>query len=842
MRLHAKLILVLIPLIALPLAVLGWVAYSQQRDSVEKDTVRQLGTLVHEAERHFQARLEAARADVLLFASSRALHRYMLVEDEAVRFRLLQPALLKLFASYQLANPEYYEIRVLLPDGYEDTRAVSSQIPNVTDEEAETGYFSAMSQAEANLLTQIVINPDNGEPAMIISHRIALVDPSVDPVLAKPKLRGYLVVTLDLSFLEPQAHDANTGSAGHLFFTTDGGHVLFQSDPTDHVHHHVMPENISADIIKSNKDGTLDQAVILGERFFMRGRSLHDDLNVLAMFPAHVLLESTRRIARLALALIIGSILLTATLLFSVLRSLLLAPLARLGQAAREVGAGNPVTDVGIDRNDELGQLASSFEEMSKNLQHSHDQIAHLAHHDSLTGLPNRRLFTEILERALVSARSGGETLALLFMDLDDFKRVNDSLGHQMGDDLLREVGERLSGVVRPDDCVALRSSRDTFDTVARLGGDEFILLLHGLRRGLDAATVARRLLDELARPIVLDGTELKVNASIGITLFPDDASDAEGLIKNADIAMYHAKEQSKNHYQFFTRELNTELVRRIEMEAALRRALEREELLLYYQPQVEVNTGEIEGIEALIRWRHPELGMVPPNEFIPLAEETGLILPIGHWVLQEACRQSKAWQDAGAKAVPVAVNVSARQFSGTELQGSIKEALESSGLAPEHLDVELTETSVMKEPESAIATLIALKQMGIRISMDDFGTGYSSLGILKRLPIDCLKIDKSFIDEVVGSGDDAAITVAIIAMAKSLGLHVIAEGVEQVSQLAFLRAQGCDMIQGYLISRPVPAEEMGSLLAAPATPLPSFEPNIPCGPDIPRRKLEVVR
>jgi diguanylate cyclase (GGDEF)-like protein len=472
-------------------------------------------------------------------------------------------------------------------------------------------------------------------------------------------------------------------------------------------------------------------------------------------------------------------------------------------------------------------------------LQQSHDRIAYLAHHDSLTGLPNRRLFIQILERALVNARRNGETLALLFMDLDDFKRVNDSLGHQVGDDLLRQVAERLDSVLRPDDCLVMRDSKQRSDTVARLGGDEFIMLLPALNQALDAASVARRLLDELARPLVLGGNELELNASIGITIFPDDAGTADELIKNADIAMYHAKEQGKNHYQFFTRSLNTELVKRIEMESALRKSLERHELLLHYQPQVDAVTGEIVGIEALIRWRHPELGLVAPNEFIPLAEETGLNVPIGEWVLWEACRQSKAWQDAGARAVPIAVNISARQFSGAGLERSIRKALNAAGLEPQQLELELTETSVMEAPEKAIRTLEALKEMGIRLSMDDFGTGYSSLGILKRLPIDCLKIDKSFVDEITSERDDAAITVAIIAMARSLGLYVIAEGVEHVGQLAFLRAHGCGIIQGYLVGRPIPAHEMTTLLSAPPKPLSSSAPADPSGG---ASRLEVVR
>ncbi len=841
MRLQAKIVLVVVPLIALPLAALGWVAFSQQRDSVMTDAVRQLNTLVAEADRNFGARLAAARADVALFANSHILRRYLLVDDEAQRFAVLQPGLLKLFASYQLANPEYYEIRVVLPDGYEDTRAAARSLPNVRDEEGGSAYFRNIAQSEADLLFQVLRNPDNGEPALMISHRIALVDMSVDPVLAKPKLRGYLLVTMALEFLRGHARNVADSDGARLLFADSSGRVLF--DGSNPNHEGTTIQTVPGELLVSADAGSLVQGQLDGEPFLLRGRRLHDDLHVVAIYPQSDLLSSTRRIAKVALALIVGSILLTGALIYGCLRSLVLRPLAQLGEAAHEVGSGRPVTDIGIRRRDEIGQLAASFEEMSQSLQNSHDQIAFLAHHDSLTGLPNRRLFTQILERALVNARRDGKMLALLFMDLDDFKHVNDSMGHQAGDQLLREIGARLSDTLRPSDCVALNEPQERSSSVARLGGDEFIVLMHGLERALDAASVARRILDKLASPIVLNGNPHKVNASLGITIFPDDAATADELIKNADIAMYHAKERGKDHYQFYTQALNTALIKRIEMEAALRLALAGDELLLEYQPQVHAATGEVIGIEALLRWRHPELGMVAPNDFIPLAEETGLIVPIGEWVLREACRQCKAWQANGAKPVIVAVNISARQFAGGDLDRVVQDVLQETGLSQECLDIELTESCVMKEPDEAIEILMRLKNMGIRISMDDFGTGYSSLSILSRLPVDCLKIDKSFVDEIRAPGDDSAITVAIISMAKSLGATVIAEGVEDVSQLAFLQAHGCDAIQGYLVSRPASADEIQRLLlCGPLIPPLPEEPVRRAALQSPIRQLEAVR
>jgi len=579
---------------------------------------------------------------------------------------------------------------------------------------------------------------------------------------------------------------------------------------------------------------TLQTIKHLGENFKIRGRRLHENLYLYAAIPEAAVLTSTHRIALIALAFVLGSIIITTALLYGFLRSLLLNPLARIEQAAREVGLGGRVTDIGIHRNDEVGQLAASFEEMSRNLQCSREQITHIAHHDHLTGLPNRHMITQVLERALVNARQNDEILGLLFLDLDNFKRVNDSLGHLAGDTLLREIAVRLTAVVRPEDYVVRQGSQETHSAVARLGGDEFIVLLPRLEKTLNAGAVARRTLDALALPILIEDNALEVSASIGIAVFPEDGRTASELIKCADIAMYHAKEHGKNHFQFYTRALNIALMDRIETERGLRKALLNDEFVLHYQPQVDALSGEIIGTEALLRWEHPERGQVMPGDFISTAEDSGLILPIGEWVLREACRQNKAWQNAGLKAVPVAVNVSARQFSSAELEDSVRRVLAETGLSSQYLGIELTETCVMERPEQAAATLTALSLLGIQVSLDDFGTGYSSLGSLKRMPIDMLKIDQSFVRDITTDNNDTAIIIAIIAMGHSLGLRIIAEGVDQVDQLRFLRANGCDQIQGFLISRPIPADSMAVLLATAPSPLPVLEAD--CSHQAPRR------
>jgi PAS domain S-box-containing protein len=441
------------------------------------------------------------------------------------------------------------------------------------------------------------------------------------------------------------------------------------------------------------------------------------------------------------------------------------------------------------------------------------EQIRYLAYYDSLTGLPNRTFYKELVSRALLLAKRHHWTIAIIFIDLDYFKRINDTLGHDIGDQLLLTVGNLVKTCIRKSDFIARSEGDELENVVARLGGDEFIVLLNEIAHAQDASRVARRILKELARPFTLAGHEVFVTASIGIALYPLDGTDAESLLKNADVAMYHAKNQGRNNYQFYTKSMNATSLQRLDLENDLRKALDRGEFLLYYQPTVDVQTRTIIGAEALVRWKHPNKGMISPGEFIPLAEETGLIVPIGEWVLRTACSQNRAWQHAGNTPFRVAVNLSGRQFDQEGLIEVVSNALRDTGLDPQYLELEITESTIMKNPEKAATTLQKLKGMGICLSIDDFGTGYSSLGNLRKFPIDTLKIDRSFVMNITTDSDDAAITTAIIAMAHSLKLGVIAEGVESEDQQSFLRERACDAVQGYLFSRPVPAEEFIKLV-----------------------------
>jgi diguanylate cyclase (GGDEF)-like protein/PAS domain S-box-containing protein len=433
-------------------------------------------------------------------------------------------------------------------------------------------------------------------------------------------------------------------------------------------------------------------------------------------------------------------------------------------------------------------------------------KMSYLAQHDSLTDLPNRVLLNDRLNEAITLSSRHHRMLAVLFLDIDRFKHINDSLGHVVGDRLLQSVARRLYTCVRSS------------DTVSRQGGDEFVILLWEVRHSEDAAVTAQKILQTVREPHQIGQHELHITASIGIVTYPDDGLDAETLMKNADFAMYHAKDSGRDNFQFFKSEINVRAIERQALEDQLRHAIEREELLLHYQPKINLATGGIIGIEALLRWRHPERGLVPPRQFIAIAEECSLIIPIGRWVLREACRQARVWQTSGLSPVCIAVNVSAVELRTPGFAAGVRDILKETGLPPHCLELELTETALVDDSRSIVDVLRELKEIGVLLALDDFGTGYSSLSYLKRFPIDALKIDQSFVRDITTDDDDAGIVTAVIGMGKNLHMRVVAEGVETRDQLAMLQEHGCPQGQGYYFSRPVPAKEFGQLLECGVT------------------------
>lgn len=461
--------------------------------------------------------------------------------------------------------------------------------------------------------------------------------------------------------------------------------------------------------------------------------------------------------------------------------------------------------------------LAGTIQDVTEH-EEARNEIRMLAYYDGLTGLPNRALFNETLQGALARARRRKAMLAVLFVDLDHFKRINDTMGHSAGDQLLEAVARRLREIVRTEDVLSRPESEEASE-VARLGGDEFILLAADLELPEDAAQVARRILEALRAPVALPGGEVFVSASVGISIYPQDGGDVEELFKNADAALYHAKDSGRNNYQFYSPRLNAAALERLNLERSLRLALENEEFVLHYQPQVAAREGRVIGVEALVRWQHPDLGLFSPDQFIGVAEETGLIQGIGEFVLREACSQLHTWAAAGLPLVRMAVNISGRQFRDPGFLDSVRAALGENRIPANRLELEITESVLMDEASAAVGVLESLAAEGLRIAIDDFGSGYSSLAYLKRFPIDALKIDRSFIRDITTDPDDAAIVTAVVALGHALDLEVIAEGVETPVQREYLHEHDCDLMQGYIFGKPMPAEEMEQLLRAQADP-----------------------
>jgi len=450
--------------------------------------------------------------------------------------------------------------------------------------------------------------------------------------------------------------------------------------------------------------------------------------------------------------------------------------------------------------NGSRNQVAALYRDITEQKRYE-EQLKHLATHDVLTGLANRTLLLDRLEQAIHYAHRSGRLVAALLFDLDRFKVINDSLGHNFGDQLLRAVAGRLQHCVRET------------DSVARLGGDEFVVILAEVADMKDIALVAGHLLEQLNRPYRVEDREIRLSASLGISLFPRDSDDSATLLRNADMAMYRAKRLERSSFLFYAPEMNQRLQETMELEEALRQALEQEQFLLHYQPKVNLATGQICGCEALVRWQHAQRGLISPAQFIPLAEETGLIVPLGDWVLRQACAQTCQWRNAGLQPVPVAVNLSARQFRKGDLTQRLQSILQHSGLAAGELELELTESMIMDNPQQAVQIMHELKQLGLSLSLDDFGTGYSSLNYLRRFPVDNLKIDRSFIRDVATDTSGASVVTSIIQIAHNLGLGAVAEGVETRDQLDFLRRCGCDQLQGYLFSKPLAAEDFAAFL-----------------------------
>ncbi|NND91449.1 MAG: EAL domain-containing protein [Granulosicoccus sp.] len=826
MKLQGKLLAVIVVAIVCAMLALASMAYAQLRQQSESDLFRQMQLLLEQTHQKTLTSLRTASANTLLFARSNLMERYVLIEDEVERYDLMQPALLRLFANYQQAYPEYKELRMILPDGYEDTRLAQAGLANLTEEEFDTPYFQDMRTHVNEQFSTILTYPDDQTTSLITSTTIRRRNAADGSFRSAGELRGFMTLTIDLPELGQQVINARIGQTGYLMALYRNGDVAFQSmqeDMDTPAPNHARLINLFPQ--DGSNDGVISTS-LNSEAVSIQGQWLHPDLLLIAVLPDKEFSAISIRLISSVASVVTIAILVTSLILFLLLRSLVVEPVRQLRSTAIAIGDGRSaeLPKRNLLRADEIGDLTKAFRDMQQKLgtsmdalKQSHAKIEQLAYRDSLTGLANRRLFLDQLGAAIYQAASSHKQLAVLFLDLDDFKRINDTLGHEAGDELLQAVSDRLSGCIRDLDHVfsskCTASNELPAGSVARLGGDEFIILIHNLDDVSAVRRIAERVLRTLKDPLAIQNHRFVVGTSIGIATYPEHGDDVEQLIKHADMAMYDAKHTQKNSYRIYGNNLQSDIESRIGLEHDLRDSFENGDLHLNFQAQYASQTRSMIGAEVLLRWSHPERGFVSPVDFIPIAEETGLIGPIGEWIFMETCRQWTEWQNMGIAPPRLSVNVSQRQFTLSNVLDTVANALAIHNMLPEALEVEITESCIMEAPSNVIATLESLRDRGVRIAMDDFGTGYSSLGALTTLPIDTLKIDRSFITGVEVGNANEKIVAAILSLAQGLNLEVIAEGVETQSELDYLREKNCDIVQGYLFSRPLNTADMTILL-----------------------------
>lgn len=818
----------------------GYYSYTESRTLLVKAAEQELLTATQVIGRRFNLLLDESANNVRLLASLPAARAVLLPGAGFTGPKEAEEALARIFASVLQLHPEYFQIRLIGADqhGLERVRVdrTDSGLLHVTgkalQEKAHYPYVYQTLRLPAGgvFISRIFINHETGAHLGGSKPTLQLGT----PIHAESGEKvGLVVINIDLNGLFTSLR-ADLPRDMNLYLTNGDGDFLIHPDPANEFgfdrgrrilvqeqYPETIPlfqgamENLVFNLQGTQKPGS--HGDLAGEQnlaaAFIRltfGQLEPDRFAVLGLSrPLRTIFAGTHQLGETIIQIIIAFSL-CAVVVSMVVSRALSHPLDMMVNAVRRFASDHVMGELPVRRRDEIGLLARTFAGMEgmlrAHLDELHQQESHLHHlaqHDHLTNLPNRLLLYDRLHQAIVRAHRTEQQIVVIFIDLDRFKDINDSLGHAVGDDVIKLVAQRLSSLVREG------------DTVARLGGDEFIVMLEMSPDPGAVTMIAQKLLMELQNALHVGGRDLYVSASMGISIFPQDGSDPATLVRNADAAMYRSKAEGRNTFHFYTEDMTVQALSRLQMETELRQALAQNQFCLHYQPQVDLQTGAVIGVEALVRWQHPYKNLLGPNHFIPLAEDTGLIEPLGAWVLKEACAQMRRWRDAGLDPGRVAVNLSGKQLRRKELLSTVLAILQETGCEPTWLELEVTESIFMERAGDASAVLQEFRALGVELAIDDFGTGYSSLSYLKHLPVSKLKIDRSFTMNIPDAADDMAITRAIIALANSLGLKTLAEGVETDLQCGFLQAEGCMQAQGYLFSRPLAAPDLERFLRA---------------------------
>lgn len=829
MKLQVKLFLIVAPCGILSLILIYLFSNAGLHERASREMLTELNLALDVATREFREVITTTENSVTLLAATGLLKDYASASHADEVDVPVQERMRSAIQQLQQAHPEYLDLSLRRRDGtveplFDLVASSDAQETRLNSPPASLQELYGPLDLETTLTTTIRTRTPDGQSVLLVAQPLSAaadLQPSSTP--AAPELLGHLILASDLSALAGRiAFDVVSDDTFWAAVTSDG-RILLHADMalTGSIDHELLQEQ---SVVAAS--GEVSNASYRDESVLISRQSLMDDVSLIALLPDSAVRRSIVSFSnQLTIVSAVSTFMGIATFL-SLLRFLVMRPLIRLRQLAMTIGLNeqddmmHDCTD--LQRGDEIGDLSRAFKDTSERLQvsineirDSHTQIETLAYRDALTGLANRRMFNLVAEERINEARAHGQKLCVLFLDLDDFKRINDTQGHKAGDRLLETVSERLLGCMEasaPGSEYA-HTSHDKRDTIARMGGDEFIVLLPHSDNGKEGEEAATRILQAMAEPITLNGHEFVVSTSVGIALFPEHAINVDDLVKCADAAMYEAKRLNKNNYRIYGSSIQQALEDRLQLELDLRQAMARNEFSLVFQPQYSVNDMELVGAEALLRWNHAERGLVPPDIFIPIAEERGLIGEIGTWVLNEACRQWKEWQTSGIAMEQIAVNVSARQFAFGDIRQIVDDALQRYGMPASALELELTESCLIEAPAEMFNTLSDLRACGIAIAMDDFGTGYSSLSTIATMPVDTLKIDRSFITNLTVGTPNEKIVSAILMLADSLKMQVVAEGVEQESELDFLRSKQCQTAQGYYMARPLSVQDMTALL-----------------------------
>ena len=807
MQLKPKIALWLLPLLLVQALVLIGTSYHLYQKYVRNQIQVQTKDSLLQVRSTLQAKLQVVEADSAILASNLVLNRYLMTE-ETIRAHVMHNVLNREFESFMSIYPEYQEISLLMPDGFEELALLIDDSLNQSDDESDTAHFQAIKTANADYKACIIIDPDTGHWMLVALRKLVLHDPVERTQNSQGELKGYLVIKSNLDFFNPILDNHRLFSEGFsLLYHGDGTRVMQLGDTR------LTDDGLAAlatlGLESNNESIHYQEHLLLDTQSYLVGQMpLMDGLYFTIGWPASELHQLLWEVAASSIKNTLAVMMISMLLLYWLLNRMLINPIQQLGQAARQLGQGRSWYFYSRSH-DEITSLADTVRDMGQALLKQKRELHDIAYLDSLTRLPNRRQLLEELDNHYANKDGGPPEIALLFLDLDEFKHINDTQGHEIGDAMLMAVARRIEQALSGP--FVFKGNNPPL--LARLGGDEFTILLRNIRDRREAEPVAKRIIDALNIPLVIAGKEQHIGVSIGISLAVEAGESVSELLKNADLAMYDAKHHGKNTYRFFCRSTALASLRNLEIKDDLHKAIDHNELQLAYQPQICARSGRLVGCEALLRWHHPDKGWIPPSVFIPIAEQSGLILPLGRWVILEACQQIKTWQTEGKTVPRVSVNVSFVQLLREDMPRLLQDCLAQQQLPPSSLTVEVTESSIM-QGEEAIARLRQIRDTGIRVALDDFGTGYSSLSALKGLPIDELKIDKSFVTDLNQGSDGKAIMSAVIAMAKQLNLMVVAEGVENEIELAYLQQKGVDTIQGYYFSTPLLKDEFTAYLS----------------------------